>query len=176
MFGADAPVWGFLSRFGGVPEPLASGNGTRVFETYPVLMMIALGWLLPDSRSTGRLPKYNPARRKTFLLSDWRHVCTLIADSLHGHGLVELGRWTEVSGQSPHPRKADQDAVDSCLCLLVALTLVEQGDCLMVGDANTGYIVVPHGEALHRELEARCVGTNRVASDWVRTFRLQTSV
>jgi predicted RNase H-like nuclease len=175
MFGAAAPVWGFLSRFGGVPDPLTLGAGTRVFETYPVLSMIALAWMRPDDRSTGCLPKYNPSRRKTFLLSDWQHVCKHISDSFDACGLVGLARWTEVVGQHPRPRKVDQDGVDACLCLLVALHLVEQRDCLMVGNVDTGYIIVPHGEALHDELEARCAVTNRASSEWVTKFRLQTS-
>lgn len=77
MFGNNAPVWPFLARFGGPADPLQPVAGTRVFETYPVLAMIALGWILPDSRVTGRLPKYNPERRKTFSIADWKHVCGL---------------------------------------------------------------------------------------------------
>lgn len=71
MFGRDAPVWPFLEQFGGAADPLDPASvSSQVFETYPVLAMIALGWTLPDSRATGRLPKYNPGRRKTFSLSD----------------------------------------------------------------------------------------------------------
>ena len=174
MFGATAPVWAFLSRFGGTPDPLAKGEGTRVFETYPVLVMIALGWTLPDARLTGRLPKYNPERRKTFQLSDWQHVCDLVADSLNDRGLKGLGEWIGAAGRNPTPRKYDQDRVDACLCLLVALHLVEQRDCLMVGDVHSGYIVVPDGKTLCAELEARCIETGRAPSDWVRPFRLLT--
>jgi predicted RNase H-like nuclease len=50
MFGEGAPVWPFLARFGGPADPLKPVADTRVFETYPVLAMIALGWTLPDSR------------------------------------------------------------------------------------------------------------------------------
>jgi predicted RNase H-like nuclease len=172
MFGGDAPVWGFLSRFGGVPDPFESGGGTRVFETYPVLAMIALGWTLPHGRATGRLPKYNPERRKTFLHSDWQHVCALLAGALNAHGLMKLAGWCVAAGGNPNPRKRDQDGVDACLCLLVALHLKEQRDCLMVGNTDSGYIVVPYGPALNAELNARCVSTGRLPSDWVRSFRL----
>lgn len=174
MFGADAPIWRFLSRFGGIPDPLAPGNGTRVFETFPVLQLIALGWTLPDKRATGRLPKYNPKRRKTFLQADWRHVCAHLANALRGYDLVRLSRWADLAGQNPHPAKADQDGIDACLCLLGALALVEQRDCLMIGNLESGYIIIPYGEALHRELEQRCTATGRVIADWVRSFRLQT--
>jgi predicted RNase H-like nuclease len=72
MFGDKAPVWPFLTGFGGPADPLGQVTETRVFETYPVLALIALGWTLTDSRAAGRLPKYNPVRKKTFSLSDWR--------------------------------------------------------------------------------------------------------
>lgn len=172
MFGVEAPVWSFLSRFGGVPDPLQAGTGTLVFETYPVLAMIALDWILPHGRKTGRLPKYNPERRKTFELADWQHVCARVADSLEAHGLVQLAEWSAAAAGNPKPRKRDQDGLDACLCLLVALHLAEQRDCLMVGNTSSGYIVVPHGQTLNAELEARCAGTDRRPADWVRTFRL----
>jgi predicted RNase H-like nuclease len=75
MFGKDAPVWGFLSLLGGTADPLKPVADTVVLETYPVLAMVAFGWVLPDRRPTGRLPSYNPDRRKTFSMSDWRYVC-----------------------------------------------------------------------------------------------------
>lgn len=37
MFGKEAPLWPFLTRFGGAANPLESVADTRVFETYPVL-------------------------------------------------------------------------------------------------------------------------------------------
>ena len=76
MFGMDAPVWRFLKRFGGAAYPLVPVANTRVFETYPVLVIIALCWTMRDPRHTGQLPKYNPDRR-TFVICDWRHVCAL---------------------------------------------------------------------------------------------------
>jgi predicted RNase H-like nuclease len=79
VFGEEAPVWPFLTRFGGPGDPLGPVAETRVFETYPVLTIIALGWTLPDSRAAGRLPKYNPERKKTFSILDWQHICGLVA-------------------------------------------------------------------------------------------------
>ena len=58
---------------------------------------------------------------------------------------------------------------------LVALYLAEQKDCLIVGDRQTGYIVVPYGAKLRTELDARCNKTDRIPSEWVRAFRLLTS-
>lgn len=172
MFGAEAPVWGLLTRFGGATDPLQAGTGTRVFETYPVLAIIALGWTLPHSRVTGRLPKYNPERRRTFLLADWKHVCARLSEAFTSRKLEHLAGWLSEASESAKPRKRAQDGVDACLCLLGALHLAEQRDCLMVGNTASGCIVVPHGHALSAELHARCEETARLPADWVRTFRL----
>jgi len=174
MFGEDAPVWRFLRTFGGPADPLNPGVGTRVFETYPTLAIISLGWTLPDTRTGGRLPKYNP-ERDTFSIADWRHVCSLASDAFRGRGLTKIAGWVHEAGQNPTPRKLDQDHLDACLCLLVALCLAERGEGLMVGDLMTGYIVVPHCAGLRGELEARCTVTGRAPSEWVRAFRLPVS-
>jgi len=172
MFGNDAPVWRFLSRFGGSADPLEPLAGTWVVETYPVLAMIALGWTLPDPRPTGRLPKYNPARKRTFSISDWQHVCQRASSAFGERGLAGIAGWLNGVAQILKPRKADQDGLDACVCLLAALHLAETRECLMVGDLDTGYIVVPYGEILSKELEARCERTGRTPSEWVRSFRL----
>jgi predicted RNase H-like nuclease len=174
MFGRSAPVWSFLERFGGPADPTEPTAGTLIFETYPVLTMIALGWTLPDnSRPTGRLPKYNPQRRRTFALADWRHVCRMTAATLREHHLLELTRWAESASEISSPRKHNQDALDACICLLVGLHMVQPRDCLLVGDQWTGYIIVPFGEALHKELQARCTTTERNRDEWVKLLRLQ---
>ena len=175
MFGAQAPVWGFLRAFGRAADPMGAAVATRVFETYPVLALIALDWLLPDSRPTRRLPKYNPANRRKFSLEDWRYVCDQTAGSLREFGLTDTPAWIDKMREHTKPTKGDQDGLDACLCLLVALHMVEQKECLMVGDIHTGYVLVPHGAVLAEELEQRCVKTDRAPSDWVRLFRLQTA-
>jgi predicted RNase H-like nuclease len=176
MFGAQAPMWPFLTRFGGPANPLGPAVNARVFETYPVLAIISLLWTLPCSRVAGRLPKYNPGRKKTFSNSDWQHVCNRTSDEFRERGLTEIVRWINDAARRALPRKCDQDGVDACLCLLVALYLAEQKDCLLVGDSETGYIVVPHHAGLRAELEVRCNKTGRTPSEWVRVFRLLTKV
>jgi predicted RNase H-like nuclease len=136
MFDAEAPVWTFLSRFGGALDPLDCGSADpMIVETYPVLTLIALGWLREDSRSCGRLPKYNPER------------------------------------QNIRPRKADQDGLDACLCLLTAIHLAANRPCLRVGNTESGLIIVPDSAALRDELDLRCKKTGRIAADWVREIR-----
>lgn len=172
MFGAGAPVWPFLRRFGGPTDPMNLAGTTWVLETYPVLAMIALGWTLPDSRPRGRLPKYNPTRKKTFSISDWQHVCEKASTAFREHRLPRIVEWLDGAAQSNKPSKSDQDGLDACICLLAALYLAEARECMMVGDWDTGYIVVPFGESLCEELERRCDRTGRAPSEWVRSFRL----
>lgn len=176
MFGKQAPVWRFLARFGGAANPLGPVAGTRVFETYPVLTMIALGWMLQDSRPAGRLPKYNPERKRTFSILDWQHVCKKASAGFRECGFRDIARWIDNAAQNTSPRKCDQDSLDACLCLLVALYLAERKDCLMVGDMQTGYIVVPYDAGLRAELDARCNQTDRVSSQWVRAFKMDSSL
>jgi predicted RNase H-like nuclease len=137
MFGAEAPIWPFLTQFGGPANPIEPALGTNVFETYPVLAIIALLWTLPHTCAVGRLPKYNPERRTTFSMADWRRVCGLLTCALKSRGLTELSRWTDEIGRKPSPAKRDQDSVDACLCLLVALHFIEGKRCLMIGNLQT---------------------------------------
>ena len=175
-FGTEAPVWEFLKRFGGAANPLGPVAGTLVIETYPVLAMIVLGWTLRDvsrqARSTDRLPKYNPERKKTFSILDWQHLCGQASDRFRERGLSGIGQWiNDAAGRSPLC-KPDQDSLDACICLLVALYLAEGKDCLMVGDLQTGYIVVPDNVEIRDELATRCKKTGRAPSEWVQKFRL----
>lgn len=175
-FGTEAPVWEFLKRFGGAANPLGPVAGTLVIETYPVLAMIVLGWTLRDvsrqARPTDRLPKYNPERKKTFSILDWQHLCGQASDRFRERGLSGIGQWiNDAAGRSPL-RKPDQDSLDACICLLVALYLAEGEDCLMVGDLQTGYIVVPDNVEIRDELSTRCKKTGRAPSEWVQKFRL----
>lgn len=176
MFGEQAPVWRFLTRFGGPADPLDCIAGTRVFEAYPVLTMIALDWTLPDPRPTGRLPKYNPERKKTFSLPDWQHVCERTSAAFFEFGLPQIVQWLDDAARNEAPRKNDQDGLDACLCLLVALHISTRKDCLMVGNLATGYIVVPYGAGLYSELTSRCNQTGRAPSQWVKAFRVRDAL
>lgn len=173
MFGATAPVWEFLARFGGAANPFQPITSTSVVETYPVLAIIALGWTLPDpQRPAGRLPKYNPGRRTTFALADWAHVCCTTSAKLAAEGALQLAAWADTAARNPKPTKNDQDQLDACICLLAALHLGKHRDALFVGCCTTGYIVVPDSEVLRNELVKRCAELGRAATSFVRVFRL----
>lgn len=173
MFGERAPLWAFLARFGGAADPLSAQIGeVSVYETYPVLAMIAMGWILKDARITGRLPKYNPERRKTFAIEDWRYVCERASSEFRRWNIDGIARWIDAARDLDRPRKGDQDKLDACLCLLVAVHLAEGRDGLMVGNWESGYIVVPYGLGLQREIETRCDDTAREPPEWLRKFAL----
>lgn len=172
LFGAAAPIWPFLARFGGAEPPSVRLTGSRVVETYPALVLTALGWLHPDERATGRLPKYNPRNRR-FRLDDWQALCRRTAAACHDRGLEQLADWLASAGQKARPDKRDQDGLDACLCLLVGVELAHGRECLMVGDLTSGYIVVPDSRSLYAELVQRCRATGRPPSRWVRRLRLE---
>ena len=173
MFGPAAPVWEFLAGFGGAADPFDAVQSTRVLETYPVLAIIALGWTLADEeRPAGRLPKYNPDRRKTFAISDWAHVGRTMSTWLAAEGAPKLAAWVEIEATKAKPTKSDQDKLDACICLVSALHLAKRRDALFVGCCTTGYIIVPDSEMLRKELEDRCVSLGRESARWVRVFRL----
>jgi predicted RNase H-like nuclease len=156
-------------------ESAGASNGSNVVETYPVLAIISLLWTLPHTRVAGRLPKYNPARRTTFSISDWHHICDLVSCALKSRGLTILCHWTADIRSKLSPTKRDQDCLDAWLCLLVALHLVERKLCLMIGNLQTGYMVVPHGDDLFLELTARCTQTGKIQPEWLRRFTLTTN-
>jgi hypothetical protein len=169
MFGAAAPVWPFLQRFGGAADPLRLTGAVHVMETYPVLTLIALGWLLPGR---GALPKYNPQRTKTFSLNDWRFVCESASHFFASHSAPGLAAWLTEVANNPAPRKSDQDRLDACLCLMVAIWLYQGRECLMTGNTASGYIVVPHEPSVLSDMAARCQKTGLSPGDWTKVFRM----
>jgi predicted RNase H-like nuclease len=165
MFGKDAPIWTFLKQFNS-PDTSAS----EAWETYPVLAMIALDWVLRDSeRATGRMPKYNPTRKKTFSLDDWQYMCCQLSAALPSPRFPILNAWINKQNDNLQPQKADQDKLDACICLLVALHFVEK-TCLAVGDVDSGRIVIPYQENLEEELKIRCQATDRDPIKWIETI------
>jgi hypothetical protein len=127
------------------------------------------GWMCPtliahaaDSRST------TPGRKKTF---DWQHACRFASKEFSNRGLRSIAQWIEKACENAKPRERDQDCLDACICLIVALHLAEGNDCLMVGNLETGSIVVPHGAQLIEELEIHCRRTGRNPAEWIQKVR-----
>jgi predicted RNase H-like nuclease len=169
MFDADAPIWGFLHRFGGPLDPFCSGKlHSGVIETYPVLTIIAMGWILESTRPTGRLPKYNPAHRKKFYQGVWARLCGQAAGEFRLAALSGIAAWLDDMSKVIKPNKSDQDGLDACLCLLVGIIFSTGKPCLVVGAKESGVIIVPDEPLLRNELEVRCDQTGRNPKAWVR--------
>ncbi len=170
MFGKGAPIWGFLKKLGGPTNPRNPIEGTNVIETYPVLSIIALGWTLYDeNQKYDRLPKYNP-KNKNFSGDDWKYLCSKVKDKFNNLNVSDIVCWLNDCECKTKPKKADQDCLDACICLLVALSLAEREKCLMIGKIDNGYMVVPYCRHLSKEIEDRCQETERSTVEWVHIF------
>lgn len=178
MFDEGAPIWPFLDRLGGPADFLScSQHNTAIFETYPVLTIIARGWILPDERRlSGRLPKYNPVRRSTFRKDDWAYLCGKVSGFFRDRGVVIIANWIDSIQSMNMPRKADQDCLDACLCLLVAMDIADGKNYLVVGEQETGYIVTSDSELIASELTQRCIQTDRDPTRWIHRLSLQNGI
>jgi predicted RNase H-like nuclease len=145
MFCPVSPVWRFLKALGAVEDPemarLAT-TGLFIMEVFPALALASL-----KTAFFGRLaaPRYNPARRRTFRLTDWVRVAEAVAEEADEFGCSELAAWCRDRAIISHPTKADQDRLDSAICVLVALRWRRhpRARSLLLGDFMTGYMVLP---------------------------------
>lgn len=174
MFDDGAPIWPFIDRFGGPADLLACSRHTEIFETYPVLTIIARGWTMSDEhRTSGRLPKYNPVRRLTFRKEDWAYLCSRLAEFFEDHGVDAIASWIKSVRDLELPRKADQDCLDACLCLLAAIEMADGKEFLVIGEQESGYIVTSASISLETELKSRCNQTDRDPALWINRFVLR---
>lgn len=168
MFGPSAPISNFINALNANVELQASSAPIRVIETYPALSIIAKGWLNSvESPVRTRLPKYNPENRNRFSLEDWKRLCQQLTEDFRRTGLSEICNYLGTIQTLIKPKKYDQDALDACLCLMAGLA-DDHGEAMSIGNSDTGFIVVPHGELAYKMLEARCVATGREPGAWLQ--------
>lgn len=144
MFGPDAPIWKFLECIGArenPPSARTAKEGLHLMEVFPALALPALE---PAIMERKRAARYNP-KNKNFSLRDWKLVASAVrchADALH---LKPLSRWASEAAKCAAPKKKDQDCLDAAICLLIALYWRRAPrDCsIVIGDAETGYMVTP---------------------------------
>jgi predicted RNase H-like nuclease len=166
MFGDDAPVWRFLGRLAGIgfehnprraDRAAAAGTGRFCFEVYPALANLGLFPVffnprpLGGGRTAARVPKYNPANAN-FEIGDWQALCACVAQALAQQTLQ--CPWLAAAAGDPAPRKPDQDKLDALICLCIALHWTLGDPACMIGDLDTGYMVVPTHPPLSEELRA----------------------
>jgi len=104
-----------------------------------------------------------------------RHFCRLERTSVAAWSRCPHMTTLVVGFDSAWTLDKSGDGLDVCVRLLIALYLVERKCGLMVGDRQSGYIVVPYGAGLHAEPVARCNQTGLVPPEWVKGFRLRAS-
>lgn len=158
MFDDDAPIWRFKTALGAIENPEAartSLSGLYIAEVFPALALLSF-----EETFFARLkaPRYNPARRKTFRLSDWQEVLSAVAAFARLRGLDDVARWCE--DLTLHsPRKADQDKLDSVICALVGWLWCSQSrdQSVMVGDLMHGYMISPCSPSVRERLEAAAI-------------------
>jgi predicted RNase H-like nuclease len=155
MFCDASPIWPFLRSLNAIEDPelaRVADAGLFLMEVFPALALASL-----DDRFFGRLsaPRYNPERKKTYHEADWGHVAEAAAVEADALGCNELAAWCRQTAQR-QPRKADQDMLDSALCVLIALRWRRRprNESLLLGDMMTGYMVVPASRAVRERLSS----------------------
>jgi predicted RNase H-like nuclease len=154
MFCDASPIWRFLTDLGAEENPeraRIAANGLHVMEVFPALALASL-----DTQFFGplRAPKYNPDRRKTFRMADWVRVAGAAARESDVLGCDGLAEWCRTAGKMAHPRKADQDRLDSAFCVLIELhwRLRPRESSVLLGDLTTGYMVLPASREVRKYL------------------------
>lgn len=168
MFCAASPIWAFLSALNAIEDPERARDavtGFHLIEVFPALALPSL-----DETFCGRLagPRYNPERRKTFKLDDWKRVCIASAGAFEMLDFAEEASWCRQIENLATPRKSDQDQLDSMLCLLIGLSwrLKPRTGSLMLGCLDGGYMILPASRLVRERLTA-AARNNRVPVDGV---------
>jgi predicted RNase H-like nuclease len=145
MFCDASPIWAFLSTLGATEDPEASRTATEglyLMETYPAAALPTLA-----ARSFGRMLalKYNPKPKSKFKPDDWIVVATAASAEAQSLRCDDVAVWCAAAANISHPMKGDQDKLDAVICLLAAVRwrLRPRTDSVMLGDIETGYMVIP---------------------------------
>ena len=151
-----SPIWPFLAALGAVQDPeraRAATTGLYLMEVFPALALASLAAGFCGRRAA---PKYNPGNRKKFRPGDWGRVAYAAMNESLRLGREEVANWCREAAAIGQPRKADQDKLDSVLCVLTALRwrLYPRGESLVIGDAIAGYMVLPASPLVRKRLIA----------------------
>jgi predicted RNase H-like nuclease len=145
MFCSASPIWRFLRELGTVENPeeaRLAKHGLYLTEVFPALALASL-----SDEFFGRLsgPRYNPGRKKTFRANDWTRVAEAAAQEANNYSCDELANWCRDCAKIESPAKADQDKLDSALCVLIALRwrFGARSHSLLLGDLCKGYMILP---------------------------------
>lgn len=145
MFDDAAPIWQFKEELGATEDPeqaRSASAGLFLIEVFPAMALPTLE-MAYFGRRLG--PRYNPDRRHTFRLEQWRGVLAAVARFGSKEGLPGLANWAEKAGDLERPRKSDQDKLDAAICGLVGYQWLKRprADSIMIGDLQAGYMIAP---------------------------------
>ena len=176
MFGKAAAIWKFLDELGGPSNPYHQPHtrDVEIYEVYPSLALISLDWIHPPCKIKDQLPKYNPAN-KNFCVCDWQYVCGHLSMILRHHGLTHIPAWIDsqsIKAVNSKPKKFEQDRLDACICLLIAILAAKRENLLVVGNMNCGYMVTPFSQALQVLLNNRCANLGLAPGNLVTSMVL----
>jgi predicted RNase H-like nuclease len=145
MFCDAAPIWKFLESLNAKEDPEASRTDTLGLHLIEVFPALALPSLSPTFFGRMAAPKYNPARRKTYRPGDWMRVTEAVALQFEDLKSMDAAAWCREAARIALPRKRNQDQLDAMICLLISMhwRLKERSKSLLIGNTETGYIVVP---------------------------------
>lgn len=154
MFCPASPIWRFLSRLDACEAPEAARkatSGLHLIEVFPALALPSM-----EASFFGRLcgPRYNPGRKKTFRMGDWKRVADAASRAFEVMAFAEQAEWCSELRDLPAPRKSDQDQLDAMLCLLIGLRwrLEDRSESLMLGCLEHGYMVLPASAPVRERL------------------------
>ena len=144
FFGDEAPIWPFLEKLEAIEDPdtaRVAAHGKYLMEVFPALALASYSSAFFGYRKG---PRYNPDR-KTFRIEDWIATIDAAIHEATRFSCLQLVAWLNGLRTNLAPRKADQDRLDSALCLLVAMRwrLFPREMSVLIGDLRTGYMVAP---------------------------------
>ena len=154
LFGRAAPITRFLGQLGAAEDPEMARTANRGLHLIEVFPALALASLEPAFFGIRTGPRYNPARRRTFRIKDWRAVVETAIREATNLGCTPLVSWIEEMRVNSTPKKKHQDRLDAALCLLIAIRwrLGKREQSVAIGDLRSGYIVAPVSEPVLKQL------------------------
>lgn len=156
MFDDAAPIWRFKQRLKAIDDAEAARSADRglfLIEVFPALALPSL-----EAAYFGRLvaPRYNPANRRRFRLSDWAGITTMVYRHAGMLGLTSLATWAHSASLNQSPKKSDQDKLDAVICALIGQIwrAKSRTEAIMVGDLQSGYMIGPASPEVRARLQA----------------------
>src|SRR5208283_1904378 len=111
-------------------------RGLHLIEVFPALALASL-----EQHFFGRLkgPRYNPSRRNTFKIEDWRAVIAAARNEAMRFGCTFLSEWLDQLATIGMPKRTDQDRLDAppiSFLLTLELTCMTVRSCCDDGQAR----------------------------------------